>query len=75
MQNRGKKAPPSVEAQETCGAPTRQSCKLTISAEGAQVRDEEVETHTVWGSHPGLERKEVVRVGSQEEVTFNLLGI
>lgn len=49
MQNRGKKAPPSVEAQETCGAPTRQSCKLTISAEGAQVRDEEVETHP--GAH------------------------
>lgn len=30
---------------------------------------------TVWVSNPNLERKEVLRVGSQVEVTFNLLGI
>lgn len=31
--------------------------------------------NTVWVSNPNLERKEVIRVGCQVEVTFNLLGI
>lgn len=30
--------------------------------------------NTVWVSNPNLERKEVVRVGSQVEVTVNLSG-